>query len=296
LEATILLNRPPSEILARLADPSEREHAAAVFAALGAELDRQVAYQAASVYSATGLDPRVLDPLLVGLAERDLLLYRPYSRGTTISLAAGLTDPQGTSAIEGRFAAQNERFEERLQTMLEFIRLRPGQDRCRSAYLANYLTGRDDAPLCGKCDLCSPTNEHLPWDPGVRLYGEPLRIDPCLALLGAVRDHSGWYGRWTLERMLLGIKQTIFGGQIRRLPVSARASDHFGALEGSGVDPERLRRTLDVLIEGGYLELAERSYRAGGTTYQSVVMTQKGRDALAGGVELPGAPQPEVAA
>src|SRR5205085_1041605 len=185
------------------------------------------------------------------------------------SLEPALADPLGVSTIEKRFVAQYERFEERLQAILDYIRLRPGQNRCRSAYLANYLTGRADAPICGKCDLCSPTNEHLPWDPGVRLYGEPLRVDPSLALLGAVRDHSGWYGRWTLERMLLGIPQTVFGGEVRRLAPSALASDHLGTLEGSGVDSERLRRTLDVLIEGGYLELVQRSYREAGTTYQS---------------------------
>ena len=67
--------------------------------------------------------------------------------------------------------------------MLDYIKLRPGQSRCRGAALINYLTGRDDAPLCGKCDLCSPTNEHLPWDPGIRLYGETLPVDVRLATL-----------------------------------------------------------------------------------------------------------------
>src|SRR5262249_21359243 len=139
------------------------------------------------------------------------------------------------------------------------------------------------------------TNEHLPWDPGVRLYGEPLRVDPCLALLGAVRDHDGWYGRWTLERMLLGIPQTVYNGETRRLAPTALASDHYGVLDGSGVDSERLRRTLDVLIEGGYLGVEERVHRGAGTTYQSVVITEKGRDALAGGIELPSL-QPEAVA
>src|SRR5207248_1173206 len=143
----------------------------------------------------------------------------------------GLTAPERLRAIKERFADRYRLFEGRLQAMLDYTQLRPGQGHCRSAHLVNYLTGRSDTPLCGKCDLCSPTSESLPWDPGVRLYGEPLSIDPCLALLGAVRDHNGWYGRWTLERMLLGIPQTIFGGEVRRLPVSALASDHYGALE-----------------------------------------------------------------
>jgi ATP-dependent DNA helicase RecQ len=295
LEATMLFNRPPAEILALLAEPSKRERASTLFAALGAEVDRQVGYQAIDVYRRVGLDPRELDPLLVELAEQDLLLYRPYSRGMTVSLELALADPSGVGMVETRFAAQYDKFEERLEAMLDYVRLRPGQNHCRSAYLANYLTGRDDAPVCGKCDLCSPTNEQLPWDPGVRLHGEPLRVDPCLALLGAVRDHDGWYGRWTLERMLLGIPRTVYNGETRRLAPTALASDHYGVLDGSGVDAERLRRTLDVLIEGGYLGLEERAHRGAGTTYRSVVITGKGRDALAGGIELPTL-QPEAVA
>ncbi|HEY7066569.1 MAG TPA: helicase-related protein [Chloroflexota bacterium] len=103
LEATILLNRPPAEILAQVADPADRERTAALFAALGAELDRQVPYQAVNVYRAAGLDPRAVDPLLVGFAERDLLLYRPYHRGTTLFLDSRLADPQGATTIERRF-------------------------------------------------------------------------------------------------------------------------------------------------------------------------------------------------
>ena len=66
----------------------------------------------------------------------------------------------------------------------------------------------------------------------------------------------------------------------------ARASDHYGALEGSGVNSDHVRRALDGLIEAGYLQLVERPLRTGGT-YSAVKMMQQGRDALAGGVDLP---------
>jgi hypothetical protein len=179
--------------------------------------------------------------------------------------------------------------------MLDYVTLRPGQGRCRSAYLVNYLTGHDNAPRCGTCDLCSPTGEHLPWDPGVRLYGTPLQVGPRLALLGAVPDHDGWFGRWTLEKLLLGIPQTTYQGQVQKLPPSALSSDHFGELDGTGIDAERLRRTLDGLREGGYVQWRERLNRGTGTTYLAVALTQKGRDALAGGIDLPEFHDPEVA-
>ena len=157
--------------------------------------DYQVSYRAAEVYEITAIDPLTVDPILVKLTERDTLIYRAYSRGITLTVSPGLTDDAHLVAIEQGFAARYQRFEERLQAMLNYIKLRPGQQRCRSAALINYLTGCDDAPLCGKCDLCSPTSEHLPWDPGVRLYGERLAVDIRLALLGAVRDHNGVFGK-----------------------------------------------------------------------------------------------------
>ena len=160
----------------------------------------------------------------------------------------------------------------------------------------SHLTGRDDAPLCGKCNLCSPTSEHLPWDPGVRLYGEKLAVDVQLALLGAVRDHNGFFGKWTIEKMLLGTPQTKGKDRTYVLSATARASDHFGELEGMGATGERLQRTMEALIEKGYLALIERPNRARGITYSAVAITQKGRDALAGGVELPAFPEVEVGA
>ncbi len=67
----------------------------------------------------------------------------------------------------------------------------------------------------------------------------------------------------------------------------ARSSDHFGELEGTGIKDDHVRRALDSLIESGYLQLVERSFGDTGNTYQAVKITQKGRDALAGGIDLP---------
>jgi hypothetical protein len=124
----------------------------------------------------------------------------------------------------------------------------------------------------------------------VRLYDQPLTVDVRLAVLGAVRDHDGWFGRWTVERMLLGIPQTSFQGSPKRLSPSALASDHFGELQGSGADAERVRRTIDVLVEGGFLRLHDRQHRASRNIYQALGISTRGRDALAGGVELPELP------
>jgi RecQ family ATP-dependent DNA helicase len=287
LEATILLNQSLDTILESLAHEAEREAVVRLFSAIGAKLDKQAIYHAARVYRETRLDPRMIDPLLTRLAERDLLLYRPYSRGMTLKLEVALSEQTNLVAIEQRFADRYQRFEERLQKMLDYIYLSRGQNHCRSAYLVNYLTGTTSATPCGKCDLCSPTSENLPWRPDLFVAAEPMKIDPRLVILGAVKDHNNIFGRWTIEKMALGIPKTTFQGKDRPLSPMARSSDHFGELEGTGIKDDHVRRALDALIESGYLQLVERSFRDSGDTYQAVQITQKGRDALAGGVDLP---------
>src|SRR5207248_2476930 len=73
LEATLLLNQSTAVILASLSSATERHLASALFEAIGAAQDRQATYRAADFHAATGLDPRAVDPLLVRLAEHDLL-------------------------------------------------------------------------------------------------------------------------------------------------------------------------------------------------------------------------------
>lgn len=233
------------------------------------------------------------------LAGKELIIYRAYSRGITFRINQSIQDSNQLRTIENKFARRYLRFEERLNNMLDYVRLRNGQNRCRSAELINYLTNQDDTPHCGKCDLCSPTREGLPWDPGQHLFTEKLTVDTRLAVLGATRDHNGVYGQGTIERILLGIPYTQFAGQKKSLSVAARGSDHYDELNGHKISANQLRQTTIALIEGGYLQLIEKALRnqrdpGDQPTYQALAITQKGRDALAGGIELPTAQEFEV--
>src|SRR6185437_12307367 len=104
----------------------------------GAEQDYQAKYQAARLYDETGLDPRGVDALLNQLAASNLLLYRPFSRGITLRVDAPTLQAASLKVLEERFAGRYQLFESRLQAMLDYIKLQPGQGRCRSAALVNY--------------------------------------------------------------------------------------------------------------------------------------------------------------
>ncbi len=290
LEATILLTQPLETILARIEDSAERAFAEQLLRTLKAEPERQVSYRAATVYEQSGIDPRLVDPFLVKLAAQEQLLYRAYSRGITFTIDERIRNNRELSVIEDRFHHRYQRFEQRLQAMIDYIHLRKDQNRCRSAELINYLTGKNDAPFCGKCNLCSPTDTQLPWRSDVRLYGERLEVDVRLAVLGAVRDHDGIYGRGTIGRILLGQDVLRIDGQLKQLSAAARSSDHFEELKERKISSDHLHLTIDALIEGGFLRLQEKSWRGNDQqqhTYHALSLTQKGRDALAGGIDLP---------
>ena len=296
LEATILLTQPLETLLTKITDSTERALAERLFRVLKAEPEHQVSYRAAEVYEQSGIDPRLIDPFLVKLAAQELLLYRVYTRGITLKLDERIRSDRELSVIEGQSSRRYQRFEQRLQAMIDYANTKRDQNHCRSADLVDYLTGENNAPACGKCDLCSPTYAQLPWRSDVRLYGERLEVDVRMAILGTIRDHNSVYGRRTIERILLGQDSIRIDGQMKQLSAAARSSDHFEELKDRKISQDHLRLTMNALIEGGYLQEVEKSWRgkdAVQNTYQAVSLTQKGRDALAGGIDLPQTPTSE---
>ena len=299
LEATIMLTQPLDTVLAGLSSSESKELAQRLFTTLDARPDYQVTYQATQCYRQAGIDPRRVDPLLVELASKELLLYRAYKRGITFRIDQSIYDNNQLRNIERKFGRRYQLFEERLQSIIDYIGLKKGQNRCRSAELINYLTNQNATPHCGKCDLCSPTREGLPWDPGLRLFTEKLTVNTRLAVLGAARDHNGIYAQGTLERILLGIPYSQYAGQKQPLSISARSSDHYDELKGHKISQNQLQQTFVALIEGGYLQQVEKPLRNQNSaserqTYQAIAITQKGRDALAGGMELPAEAEREL--
>ncbi|GCE12487.1 RecQ family ATP-dependent DNA helicase [Tengunoibacter tsumagoiensis] len=286
-EATILLTQPVEQVLAQLPDPIERARVQTFLLAIKAEPERQVTYRVNEMYEQSGIDPRLIDPLLVKLASQELLLYRAYNRGITFQVSERIQSERELQAIENRFGKRYAQFRERLDTMVAYIKLKRDQNRCRSAELINYLTGQEDTPTCGKCDLCSPTDTDLPWDPASRLAGEQLSIDARLSVLSAVRDHNGIFGRNKIERILLGKGFMRFGDRNDSLSAAARASEHYEELKDKGISQDYLRLIVDALIEGGYLQSITKKWRSEDKTYLALAITQRGKDALAGGIGLP---------
>ncbi len=114
------------------------------------------------------------------------------------------------------------------------------------------------------------------------------QVDIALIILGALKDHNGYFSQNTLVKMLLGEAfGRSSGGVPYQLPVTARQSEHFGELKGYKVKEQRIRDEILRLSEKGYILLQERP-RSGPredqqrTNYICLGLPPIGRDFLAG--------------
>ncbi|MBK7994754.1 MAG: hypothetical protein IPK14_15645 [Blastocatellia bacterium] len=170
--------------------------------------------------------------------------------------------------------------------MIKFAEMSVNSRECRAAYLINYLTGDTNSPRCGKCDLCS-SSYPVPWNMSAVVAPEPLKVEPIIAILEAVRDHNSQYGKMTLKKMLLGEGFGKSGGKTYELPAYARRSEHFGVLKNA-LNHEKLQHYFDRLIADGYISEIERQLSKDKGIYTSIQLTPRGRDILAGAEALPG--------
>lgn len=282
LEATILLNYEPDEILSRYLSDPDRAVIASLFSQIAARYGNRLHYRAIDFSRSLGGDPRLADRILNTVASADALLYRPFDRGLTIRVTGDISDQRLLQQVASRYHTQYQAFSERLRRMIEYAGL-SGGNACRGSFIIEHLSGEPAEERCGICDLCSP-NYPIPWDATVTITAEPVQVDPAMAVLEAVRDHNGWFGASTLQKMLLGEAQGIAGGQRYMISPSARNSDHWEALKGK-CDRDGLQRVFDYLSEHGFIATQSKARRDGGM-YEAVVLTNLGRDVLAGQREL----------
>jgi hypothetical protein len=219
--------------------------------------------------------------LLRRLAQSGKLIFRAFARGSSFKPGANANNQQAIRNAATAFQERLRQFETRLQEMLRYAEMNASTGRCRAAFLVDYLIGDKNTPRCGKCDLCAPEYP-VPWSVADIVAPEPLQIEPTMAILEAVRDHNGLYGRNTIIKMLLGEAR----GQGYELSAYARNSEHFGSLKGR-LKRADLENYLDRLAANNYLGIADKARPGGDGVYQAVLLTPRGRDVLAGAASIP---------
>ena len=316
MEAGVLLTGDVATLITRLQNAQAQDRAFKLFehmlakkypqnAAVGEQSEAiciRLTYNARDWMEAGG-DAFEVTILLNQLSELEpeRCIFRPYTRGITIRLhSQSLPEREATShQFSTYYYARYERFEERLQAMLDYI-YQP-QGHCRRVFIENYLSGRSDITPCGMCDHCAP-NYPVAWNeqlveaniqrqsPDRQAY----HIDVAMVILEALRDHNNCFSQNTFIKMLLGegYGQKRDGTKYMLNP-AARNSEHFGELKHQRVNEKHLRDTIQHLVESGSIAL-EMRMRAGRDTsrtseddrYIVLTLTSLGRDVLAGETNL----------
>jgi ATP-dependent DNA helicase RecQ len=288
LEGTVLLNNAIDRIAPTL--PGEHRLLELLARELGLAENVRGNYRALPFVAATGVAPFAVDALLHRLAQTGDLIFRSFARGNSFRPGAKAKSRDATKSPAAAFQERFRQFVSRLEDMVRYCELSADSGRCRSAFLADYLTGRSGSGRCGKCDLCAP-HHPVPWTAAATVAPEPLEIEPTMAVLEAVRDHDAQYGTGTLKKMLLGEAFGMRDGQRYELSAYARNSEHFGVLRGTFTH-ERLQEYFDRLTSGGYLEVVERQRPADGGKYSAIRLAARGRDVLSGAEPIPGNEEP----
>ncbi|HZH32559.1 MAG TPA: RecQ family ATP-dependent DNA helicase [Pyrinomonadaceae bacterium] len=295
LEATVLLNRPSPEIVRELSG-EDKALFEILSEAFGFAVDTRSHYNSLQFVRATSQSPSSVDRLLHRLALKGDLIYRSFARGSSFAPGERALDSRAVRDAAGRFQDRLAQFTRRLKDIIRYAELGSDRGHCRAKFLVEYLTGAGassesaGAPgKCGKCDLCAP-GYPLPWSQAAVIAPEPLQVEPTMAILEMVRDHETSSSINTLIKMLLGEAFGNAGGERYSLSAYARNSEHFGVLRGRS-SHVKLKSYFDALTDGGYIAVVERQ-SAGGGTYRSVRLTDRGRDVLAGAVPAPGSGEP----
>jgi hypothetical protein len=227
--------------------------------------------------------------------EPEKCVFRPYARGIHLRLLP-LSPSEKEAAcrqLSAFFTERYTRFEKRLQDMLEYIR--QSGTTCLPAFIEHYLSGQVDIPPCGKCGYCAP-HYAVPWNELVveaNISQSPPahqtpQADIALIVLGALRDHNGYFSLNTLMKMLLGEAfGRTSGGNRYQLQPTARHSEHFGELKAYHLKEQQVRDKILHLIEKGYILSQERvrpssQERPEQTKYACLSLSPTGRDFLAG--------------
>lgn len=251
---------------------------------------RRLEVRVLSLAEFLGVSPVKIDQLLLQLALRGEVVYRPWQRGFV--LEKGQKMETGAVVPAGALAAEQHR-REMHRKLEEMINYAENNTTCRRSILLRYF-GQDAPDACQGCDVCRPERK-WPWSEiSIRDFATPdAYVDPAFVFLETVkwnldraRKYGAPYGTGTLLAILKGdrymatrheddphLKQWRLG-QLRSCP-------HWGVLSVLPARERVMQATLDRLLTEEYLEIAQQVWDSG--QYEYLNLTDKGLHQLTSG-------------
>ncbi|MEQ8191785.1 MAG: RecQ family ATP-dependent DNA helicase, partial [Candidatus Eremiobacterota bacterium] len=240
-----------------------------------------------------GVMPDVLDDLLIRLTVENMVLYRPWEKGSIIykgrNLLCGKSYKLDIDGME-----QANRLDKKLKSMLRYSTSSEG-DKCRRAAILNYFGQKTHSKKCGGCDLCVPEYEY-PWSHITRRDTANFSdyFDPAFTILEVIKwnleqseKERNPYGTGTLINILKGNDYSAV--QYQTLPElrawrlkKLRSCPYWGVFDTLRDKDKVFDYCMGRLIQEGYIEEKSSSFISGQGNYEynNPVFLEKGREQL----------------
>lgn len=240
------------------------------------------------------LEPSAIDTLLVHLALADLVLYRPWEKGSTIHPCDALRN--GRAYPDSRHASTHGTdLNAKLETMIAFAEAKSG---CRRAMILRYFGEEPEFERCDRCDLCTPETTY-PWSRIMdrETAGLSDYLDPAFTLLELIKwnldqTKEGYnpYGTGTLIEVLKGNAYSLMQHQpdptLRHWRLqSLRACPYWGVFDMLPNKDRVIDACLARLRQEGFIEdgIACFTTVTGQREYRYPMLSAKGQEQLLSG-------------
>jgi len=240
------------------------------------------------------IDPLLLDRFLTQLSSKGWAVYRPWDRGYILEPQENMLNGENVALDKLTVNALIRKMKVNLRRVIIYAESL-GAGECRREYVVKHF----DEVLENKpkpcCDLCD-SGMRVPWGdiPSEEVPDLPSTVNPEYIVLQAVRwNESLEYGQYTggtLAKILKGdsfMDPERYPDPIKRLRRKKRmeSSPYFSVLQGFRGGEKAIDRSLNLLLERGYLRLNEISFKNGeeDVIYNAPNLSEKGWEVIRSG-------------
>jgi len=269
----IKIFEPVADLLARVEPPERRARLAALLNGIKiADYGEKRGINLARLCRQLSLDLETTELFLIELNRAELLSFRVWEKGYTITKQPRLAETQGLSLDRPALLNQVENARRKLQQMIEGYLQTPD---CRRVAILRYFGESPTYEHCHKCDNCG-LPEEVPWAQtfDVDLPDLFTVYHPGYVAIEAASHFHGQFGRTKVIYTLIG--KTFNPWSQQALPRTLTDSEYFQALRG--YDERDVRDFYNLLEEQGYVTTVHREIN--GKSLPFIGVTEKGIQAL----------------
>ena len=265
-----------TDVLAKVEPPERRDRLAALIEALKMpDYGEKRGVNLAKLCRQIDLNPEEVELFLIELNRAELLSFRSWERGYTLTKQPRMTETPRLTLDRLALLSQVENARAKLNRMIrDYLETRA----CRRVAILSYFGEQPPYQHCHKCDSCG-LPEEVPWSQTFDMDLPDLFTThhPGYVAIEAAAHFQGQYGRTKVIGTLVGQSYSPFDK--KALPRGLTDSEYFKALRGFKF--EQVRDFYGLLEAQGYVTKVYKEI--GGQKLPMIGVTEQGVAALESG-------------